>query len=87
MASTRKLADLVAKDDRFEAWGEPVTGVFVWRPRGIDPQLLRAALQDAWVSLTEIDGAVWLRSVPANPNADPDGVFRAVVNALEHVTG
>ena len=46
-------------------------------------QLRADWLTGAWVSLTDIDGEVWFRSVAANPNADPQLVFDRVCHALE----
>ncbi|MBT6277101.1 MAG: aspartate aminotransferase family protein [Chromatiales bacterium] len=77
------FAGLIDADDRFELWGPPTTGIVVWRPRHIGPGALRDRLQDAWVSLTDIDGEVWLRCVAANPSADPEWVMQRVIAALE----
>ena len=82
LGNARQLADLVIADHRFELWGPGVTGIVVWRPRQQDARLVRQALTDAWVSLIDIDGEVWLRSVAANSSADPEHVFNRVVAAL-----
>lgn len=76
------LAGLVNADDRFELWGAAPTGIVVWRPRGRDARSVRQSLSEAWVSLIDIDGEVWLRSVAANASADPQYVFDRVVAAL-----
>lgn len=39
-------------------------------------------LKGAFVSLSTVHGETWLRSVAANPNADPDLVVDAVLEAL-----
>jgi len=39
-------------------------------------------LEDAWVSLSEIDGQMWLRSVAANLSANPARMLAQVVRAL-----
>ena len=70
-----------------ELWGEPTTGVVVWRPKDSDAARLRGRLLDAWVSLTELDGEVWLRSVAANPSANVEHVWNRVVTALEAPRG
>ncbi len=82
MAKADQLADLIAADDRFELWGPNRSGVVVWRPKRATAVEVRARLRDAWVSLTDIDGEFWLRSVTANPSADPAHVFERVVAAL-----
>jgi len=83
MAKAEQLAALVDADPRFELWGPPTTGVVVWRPTALSAADVRARLVDAWVSLTDIDGELWLRSVAANPSADPTHVFERVVAALQ----
>lgn len=82
MAKADQLADLVQGDSRFELWGPNRSGVIVWRPRQVRAEEVRARLQQAWVSLTEIDGEMWLRSVAANPSADPEFLFAQVADAL-----
>lgn len=83
MAKAAQLADLVVTDPRFELWGTPSTGVVVWRPTNAHAADVRARLNDAWVSLTDVDGEIWLRSVAANPSADPAHVFARVIAALQ----
>ena len=82
MAKADQLAALVSADSRFELWGPNRTGVVVWRPRDTQAEEIRSRLKQAWVSLTEISGEMWLRSVAANPSADPDFLFAQVVDAL-----
>ncbi len=85
MAVAGSLAQKVSADPRFELWAPPTSGVVVWRPSNAQPAAVRDRLQDAWVSLTDIDGEIWLRSVAANTSADPDYVFDRVSVALEQV--
>lgn len=80
---TMELADelhnLVLESDDFEALSAPQTGVLCWRHRTVPVADIKANLdQDAFVSSTTIDGEAWLRSVAANPMADPGVVFAAV---------
>lgn len=82
IAKAQQLAGLVKADGRFELWGPASTGIVVWRPREQDARQVRRALSDAWVSLTDIDGEVWLRCVAVNSSADPEYVFDRVVAAL-----
>ena len=77
-----RLEALARLDDRFECWGPATTGVLLWRPRHQDPRAVRDRLSDAWVSLSAVDDQVWLRSVAANPSADPEHVYRRVCLAL-----
>ena len=82
MALAARLADLITDAAEFELWAAPVTGVVNWRPHGQDPASVRSRRRDAWVSLAEIAGETWFRSVAANPLADPDHVLTAVRHAL-----
>lgn len=82
LEKAHELARLVEADSRFELWGPVVTGVVVWRPRDADAKLVRDSLTNAWVSLIDIDGEPWLRSVAANASANPQHVFDRVVAAL-----
>jgi L-2,4-diaminobutyrate decarboxylase len=93
LEKAQALCQLVSQDERFELWtgagcgstgaGAGATGVVVWRPRDVPAAEVRDRLRGAWVSLTDIDGERWLRCVSANPSADPELVFAAVVAALE----
>jgi L-2,4-diaminobutyrate decarboxylase len=85
MAKADRLCELINADDRFELWGPNQTGVVAWRPRRGDVRAVRDAMEGAFVSVTSIDGADWLRSVAVNPGADPDRVMDAAVAALERL--
>lgn len=82
MALAGELSDLVAAAPELELWHPPVTGVVNWRPRGRPPADVRERLDGAWVSLTDVAGQTWFRSVAANPLADPRRVVGAVLRAL-----
>ncbi len=82
MVRARQLAELVAGNDAFTLWGAPSAGIVVWRPTHDDPRAVRDRMRNAFVSLTEIDGEQWFRSVAANPNADPNLVLSAAAEAL-----
>ena len=82
-----ELANLVEADERFELFARSKTGIVCWRPTAdVDVRELRdAAASEVWISTTLIDGDVWLRSVAANPSADPEALFAVVSRALEAV--
>jgi L-2,4-diaminobutyrate decarboxylase len=85
-----RLAELVREDDELQLWSEPTTGVVLWRPRYADARATRARLEGAVVSLAEVANEPWLRSVAANPLADPELVVaavRAAARALTHHRG
>ncbi len=79
---TEALCELIKDDERFELLAEPTTGIAVWRPVKADTVTVRERLEDAWVSLSEIDGQMWLRSVAANLSANPARMLAQVVRAL-----
>lgn len=77
-----RLADAVDGDPRLELHSGPETGVVVWRPVAAgDLGELRERMQRAFVSLTSVAGERWLRSVSANPMADPELVLAEVPDA------
>lgn len=86
MALARRLADRIVAEPSLELFAPPVTGVVVWRVRDADTARVRDSMRDAWVSTTTIDDEVWLRSVAANPLADPDLVVDAVLAAAAEAT-
>ncbi len=82
MAIASRLAELVEADERLELCSGPETGVVVWRPLGdVDLDELRGRMARGFVSIAELDGARRLRSVSANPMADPELVVAEVLRA------
>lgn len=82
MALADRLADLIAAAPALELWhrrhrsGELAPG----RPR---PCRCPCPPARAWISLADIAGDSWFRSVAANPLANPEPVVTAVLNALD----
>jgi L-2,4-diaminobutyrate decarboxylase len=72
------LAALVEADPSLELRARPQTGVVLWRTVHGDPLRIKSRLRDAFVSVVELSGRRWLRSVAANPLADPELVVRSV---------
>jgi L-2,4-diaminobutyrate decarboxylase len=81
MERAHRLATLVASRADFTLWAEPNTGIVVWRPMRHDPAKVRERMRNAFVSLVDVDGERWLRSVATNPNARPEQVVAAAVDA------
>jgi L-2,4-diaminobutyrate decarboxylase len=82
MELAQRLAERVQSEPRLELFGPSVTGVVLWRPTGVPAAEVQARMQGAFVSLSTVHGETWLRSVSANPNADPDLVVDALLAAL-----
>jgi L-2,4-diaminobutyrate decarboxylase len=83
-----RLCELIEADERLELCSGPETGVVVWGPLGdIDLDALRAGMERGFVSITELDGARRLRSVSANPMADPELVVAEVLRAATRLGG
>lgn len=82
MAIAERLAELVDAHPELELWRSPTTGVVLWRPRRVPAQAVRDGLSGALVSLTTVGEETWLRSVAANPSADPQLVLDRVLAAL-----
>jgi L-2,4-diaminobutyrate decarboxylase len=88
MALAEELASLVRVHPELELFAEPSCGVLAWRPRGIeDLRGLRARMRGAFVSLTQIGDSLWLRSVAANPMAEPARVVESVLAARGSLAG
>jgi L-2,4-diaminobutyrate decarboxylase len=82
MEIAARLCELIDADDRLELCSGPDTGIVVWRPLGdVDLDALRDRMQRGFVSVTELDGERRLRSVSANPMADPQLVVAEVLRA------
>lgn len=82
MALAEELAGLIAARPELQLRTPAQTGVVNWRHRGLDARQLQAQLPDnVFVSTTTIDGEPWLRSVAANPMAQPALVVDAVLAA------
>lgn len=76
-----RLCELVAAHPDLRLRRPHVTGVVNFNVAGVDPRHVQQHLADAWVSITDISGTPWLRSVAANPHADPNAVVAAVLAA------
>jgi L-2,4-diaminobutyrate decarboxylase len=84
MEIAARLCELIDAHERLELCSGPETGVVVWRPLGdVDLDALRAGLERGFVSITELDGQRRLRSVSANPMADPELVVAEVLRAAK----
>lgn len=81
MGIARALAERVAAEPSLELFARPRTGVVLWRPRSADPRDVQRRLERSFVSLADVEGELWLRSVAANPLADPDLVVDDVLRA------
>lgn len=82
LATAGRLAELIDDHPDLQLWRPPRTGVVNWRPRHCDPNAVQQRIDGAWVSMTDIDGTAWFRSVAANPFADPELVVHRVTHAI-----
>ena len=81
MELTAKLARIIAVEPMLEIRTPPQAGVLNWRHVSIDVgEVQRRLPPDVFVSSTTIEGEPWLRSVGANPLADPQLVVNAVAS-------
>jgi L-2,4-diaminobutyrate decarboxylase len=87
MALTEALVQRIEMHPLLEQWDTgPGTGVVAWRHTRVGASAIQSHLQNAFVSVTTLDGEAWLRSVSANPFADPDLVADEVLEAAERAT-
>ncbi len=81
MALADQLARMIGVEPMLEICGAPQAGVLNWRHVSIDAaEVQRRLPDDVFISTTTVDGQPWLRSVAANPMADPQLVVRAVAS-------
>lgn len=72
MGLAEELHELVEAHDELVARSQSHTGIVCWRHRTVPPEdILRHLPPDVFVSSTTIAGEAWLRSVAANPLANP----------------
>lgn len=69
------LDELIVADEGFERVARPVTGIVLWRPQHVDVSGVLDHLHASSVSLGWHRDGQWLRSVFANPQADPQMVM------------
>lgn len=86
MALADELWSRVDAHPDLEARSRPHSAVVCWRHRSVAPEEIRRRLAEsapvpAMVSTTTVAGESWLRSVGANPLADPAVVVDAVLSA------
>lgn len=85
MATADRLLAAVDDHPDLEAFAPNASGVVAWRHRRVDAGAIRATMTGAFVSTVELDGSTWLRSVAANPLADPELVVDRVLAAAATV--
>ena len=82
MELVAELAELVDAHADLESRAAPSSGVLCWRHKRVRVDDIKRHLpDDVMVSSTTIDGEAWLRSVAANPSADPARVVAGVLEA------
>ena len=75
-----RLARQIGVEADLELRTDPQAGVVNWRHRTLDAiEIQRRLPADVFISTTTIDGESWLRSVAANPMADPQKAIAGVV--------
>lgn len=84
MRLAEKLAARIEAEPALELFASPVTGVVLWRPREESPAAVRERMEGAVVSLTQLGGETWFRSVAANPQADLAQVVDGALRAFPH---
>ena len=80
-----QLAQLVDAHEDLESKSAPSCGVLCWRHRRVSVNDIKRHLPEGvLVSTTTINGEPWLRSVAANPNANPAKVVAGVLKAASN---
>ena len=82
MGLADELYELIEASNDFTPRSRPHTGVLCWRHDTVEAGALQTHLPaDVFVSTTTVEGEQWLRSVAANPMADPSAVVAAARRA------
>lgn len=82
-----ELAARVESAPDLELRSQPRSGVVCWRHRTVGVRdIVRHLPADVFVSSATIDGQHWLRSVAANPSAEPERVLDGVLTAAEQAS-
>jgi glutamate/tyrosine decarboxylase-like PLP-dependent enzyme len=79
LALAHALAAAIGQDSRFLLWGEPKTGITLFRPVDLPTLELYHRLPKGMLSTCTLQEHTWLRSVAANPLAD----VTQIVNHLQ----
>eukprot|EP00943_MAST-04B_sp_MAST-4B-sp1_P001525 g1525.t1 len=86
MRRANELVALIeANSDSFELFGSNICGVIVWRPKHICASVIRNSLKNGYVSICEINGENWFRSVFSNPNANPKLLFYEILKVVHNL--
>ena len=75
------VANAIAKSDRLKLWGQPQTGITVFRPVGSTAAAFVQAVPAGMLSTCVLGGETWVRSVAANPSVDVDLVVDLILAA------
>ena len=75
------LANAIAKSDRLKLWGQPQTGINVFRPVDSTAAAFVQAMPAGMLSTCVLGGETWVRSVAANPSVDVDLVVDLILAA------
>ncbi len=84
MAMAERLAEAVDAHPALQLWGQPQSGVVVFRPLHMAAQALQQRLPEGMFSLCMLDEQPWLRSVAANPVADIAGIIATLSVAVDN---
>jgi len=87
MRLSEELYRRLHADARFETWNPPQTGVNLFRPAAGPVQELLDRLPPGMLSVTELAGNSWIRSVAANPLADIDRIVGTLALAADGNAG
>ena len=78
-----QLARRIELEPLLEVRTPPQSGVLNWRHVEVEASEVQRQLpDDVFVSITTIEGEPWLRSVAANPMADPARIINAVAQSV-----
>jgi len=76
-----KFSAMLEKDNNMRLWAKPETAINVFRPANSSVECFMSRIPEEMFSTCVVDDKTWVRSVAANPMADIDQIYRAIIEA------
>lgn len=81
MSIAEKFSAMLEKDNNMRLWAKPETAINVFRPANSSVECFMSRIPEGMFSTCVVDDKTWVRSVAANPMADIDQIYRAIIEA------
>jgi glutamate/tyrosine decarboxylase-like PLP-dependent enzyme len=85
MLIAEKFSAMLGRDNNVILRVKPETAINVFRPKNLSVESFMSRIPDGMLSSCVVDDEPWVRSVAANPMADADQIYEAVVKACQAI--